>query len=501
MKRFPLKKVSLILLLINSFLFANPAADSLLLAGLNFSYSFELEKAADSFNSFITKNSKDPRGYHYLSNLHLWKYMGSKNELEYNHFMRLSDKALYLAEIELDENDESIEANYILGQIKSLRAVAFSTNNKALDAFWASKSSIGYFEDVLSINQNYYDAYLGLGMFSYALSFVPGVFNWALVLTGISGDKEEGLEYLTIAYEKGDKAKTEAAFHLGKIYTEYIADYKRAEGYLLPLTKKYQKNIMFLYQYAILKIRQRELSEAEKVLDKIIELNIPSFQQITAFCYFLKGDINYKLNDFEKALVNYEQFIMHATQVDYTGIANYRMAICSGMLGDKLNFQRHLVLAKSGNLDLPEDEYASEKSNELFDSGINEEIKIILKGSNLVESGKYDGAIKFFEENTNKISSNKQLGIRELKLAESYFEIGDFNKAIKFGKKALSREFEKEEWVYPFSAFTIAEAYLIQKNIPEAKKYLKIAEKNNDFEHKVILESRINYLKKKLDLN
>ena len=43
--------------------------------------------------------------------------------------------------------------------------MAQATNNSTVDAFWASKKAVNYFEETLELNPKFYDAYLGLGSF------------------------------------------------------------------------------------------------------------------------------------------------------------------------------------------------------------------------------------------------------------------------------------------------------------------------------------------------
>ena len=72
------------------------------------------------------------------------------------------------------------------------------------------------FEETLELNPKFYNAYLGLGLFDYAMSFVPDFLKWAVNLTGLSSDKQRGFNYIKTAFKKGTE-KTEAAFHLAKI--------------------------------------------------------------------------------------------------------------------------------------------------------------------------------------------------------------------------------------------------------------------------------------------
>ena len=66
---------------------------------------------------------------------------------------------------------------------------------------------------VVERNSAYYDAYLGLGIYNYILSFIPRKLQWLTSLLGSSGDRDEGKKQLILAAEKGTYTNTEAKFY------------------------------------------------------------------------------------------------------------------------------------------------------------------------------------------------------------------------------------------------------------------------------------------------
>jgi hypothetical protein len=58
-------------------------------------------------------------------------------------------------------------------------------------------------EKLLSINPDYYDAYLAIGVENYMLSLKPAPLRWLLQLGGAETDKQTGLEKLRLTAEKG----------------------------------------------------------------------------------------------------------------------------------------------------------------------------------------------------------------------------------------------------------------------------------------------------------
>lgn len=486
----------LLALVLSSGLKAQTNLDSLITDGIELIYQFEFDRAEDVFNKAIEIDSRLPSSYHYIAQMHLWFFLGTRDLGEFTIFNKFSDLALEKAEVLLENDDENPENNFILALIHTNRALAFSSQDEFLSAFWESKSAYGYFEDVLDIDSSYTDAYFGLGLFDYALSFVPGMFKWAVSLVGLDYDKERGLNLLLKAYNGGGLMKTEAAFHLSNVYADYIAEYDSAAFYLDETIKSYPNNILFHYQKAVLNIKAGNLDEAEVELDKVIELKIPQFEQTNSLALFLKGDVYFRRNDFDKAFFYYSDFINSTHSVDYTGIANLRMAISLSMLGKNLEAKKYLLFARQGNLDIVDDEYANRKSEEYFDLWMSEEYKKVILSENNIHAKNYDSVISILQNEVEKFSSEDFQAMGYCYLAEAKLNNNEFTIALELVEKAMSKSTEKENWTYPYAALIKAELLYKNAQNESALVTLETADDNNDFDFQLKIEARINRLKR-----
>jgi predicted negative regulator of RcsB-dependent stress response len=495
-----LKYICAVVLFLNGFYYAQDGLKKLITSGLNYSYNFDLQKAEEIFNEAIDEYPEYPHGYHYISQLKLWSYLGGKDESELESFLTHSELAKIKGERLFEKNKNDASLSYLLGAIYTLRATANSFNGSSLDAFWAANSAVDYYETTIEIDPEFYDAYLGLGLFNYALSYVPGIFKWAINLSGLSYDKEKGLQFLQIAEKKGKLDQTEAAFHLSKIYTDYVAEYDSASILLKKLISRYPKNSLFHYQYAVLKIKARELNKAEESLLKVIELNHPKFHQTNSLSYFLMGDINFKRNDFTKAVEYYKTFLATTKDIDYTGIANYRIAVSLSMLGDSLESRNRLLLARMGNLDIPDDIYASEKSLRFFETGFSDDFKKVVIAKNNVEAGENEDAFNQLIEIADSIESAEIKGMAYFYLSEAAYGLNKFETSVLYSKKAGEIRYEKEKWVLPYAAYVTAKSNFKMGNYALSRAFLEIAESNNDFQYRDSIEALVNNLTRKLDI-
>ncbi len=445
---------SILFLFLNTVLLGNRGLDSLLDLGKEYSYQFEFQKAQEIYEEIIQKHPNSPFALHSLSQNYLWFYLGSKDSLYKNLYKNYSEEAIRKAEVLYNKDEDDHELNNLIGNIYLLKSMLHATEGNSMDAFWAIKSSVSYFEDAVELDENYYDPYLGLGTIKYALSFVPGFLGWAISITGLSGDKEEGLRLVKLAYDRGKSSKTEGAYHLAKIYTEYNAEYDSAKIYLDYLIKDYPQNILFLYQYSLLMIDMKELEKAEETLTKIIDTDNEKFSQTNSFAIFLRAEIAFKQNDFSKAVLLYDEFLLATKSIDYTGLAHLKIGLCYEMLQNNLLAKKYFILARNGNLDIPEDMKAKKESYLLYDKKFTRNDKSIILAENYFESGKYTKSIDTISEiDMSELENDSAIKLKIIE-AKSYLRLEKLIKA-----KEIVEYFQHDQRLS--SSSYLAEYYLL----------------------------------------
>ena len=483
-----------LLLLLNS-VYAQNTLDSLIDLSNELSYQFKFDQAEEKLNQVIDEYPNSPLGYHYLSRNYLWFYLASKDEGDKIVYQKYSELALNKAE-KIDSTD--YKSAYIIGEIKLFTSMVEASQGNSMDAFWSTKSAVSNFEESLELNNKFYDPYLGLGIIKYALSFVQGFMGWAINITGLTGDEREGLNDIKLAYEKGNKSKVESAFHLGKIYTEYNAEYDSAYIYLSQLINDYPNNTLFLYQYAILMIDSRQLNEAEKNLDKILEINNSKFQQTNSFALFLKGDIAFKKNQFKNAIKFYDEFLTTTRTIDYTGLASLRTAVSYEMINKPSQANKFFILARHGNLDIPEDLKAKNDGEKYFGRILNNDQKNIIKAVNNIHGGNFSLSLNLIQNiDTTKIDSG-ELILSKLVEVEARIELDDFKIAKKIIESNLANEEIIESIYYPNFLFFYSKLFYLLGDFPNAEKYFILTEENYEDNYSELPSRNLENLRSKL---
>lgn len=484
------------LLFFPSYIFAQSRIpEKNIIQGLEQSYHFNWEKSEEIFRDIIKKYPDRPEGYHFLSSIYVWFYLSSKDKNDLNIFTDYSDSAINRGVELLEENEDNDTILCLLGSNYSYRAIAFAAAENYLDAVWAGKKSESFLTEVLGINPEKYDAYLGLGLYNFAAGQTPGAFRWVLKLAGMGGDKELGIKYIKLAADKGKYNKIEAQY-----YYSQIANSEDAIEYLTELINKYPENILFNYSLASLNIRDRKLDKAKKILRKINNYNNEKFVQVTSFSNFLLGDIFYRKNEFDSAVVCYKKFLQTTPDNDYTGIASYRLGISYEIVGARDSAIMYFSKCENGNMDLDDDIYAKRKGSLYLKRTLSENEISVIKAANMIDSGNYSEAYDSLLQVLKKITSDKLKAEAYLYLSEVAFNLGEYNESLSLASASLKTEASDEKWILPYACYYAARANYYLGDKVAVNYFIDEAEDYSDYDYQNKMKALLYSLKQKEQL-
>ncbi len=464
----------------------------------NLAYNFDFDSSLSVIQRAKLLVPQRPEAFLLEAQIHLWFYLGSKSKSDYNLFFDLSDSILVKTEKLILNSEKKKELLYYLGNVYKFRAIAYGTAGNTLDAFWSTKNAVSLYEEVVEIDSSFYSAYGGIGIFEYALSYVPALFNWALTLSGLTADQKNGFNFIEKAAKLGKKDRTEYNFHLAKLYDEHYADYKKSLAILKDLLNTYKGNILFRYQSAIANIKSRNLDKAIKELVIVLDVNHPKFTQTNSFSNFLKGDIYFRKGNYKEALNYYLTFLTTTNIIDYTGIASLRTAYCYHFLDNEAEFKRYLFLAANGNHDLEDDSYANEMSIRLLENGLDEYKKFLINIENGYLAGEDIQIIDSINIYIDSLVSDDNKAEISYYKSSALINLNKIKKAKSILEQTDTLNFEEAPWVKPLLKYNLAQIYYKENNFISALKLLEEAEDENDYQKKNLIQSYINGLRKKL---
>jgi tetratricopeptide (TPR) repeat protein len=164
---------------------------------------------------------------------------------------QLEDQALALEQGQLEQNPNNVDALYARGVTRSLRALYLGMGQHAWLA--ALRSAMGARHDhehVLELDPNYVDAKNVIGVHQYVVGSLSFPVKVAAAVTGISGSKQKGLDYLREVSQHGSPdVRADAKIELA-LFLRREQKYGEAIQVVGQVQQQYPKNFMAAAEYA-----------------------------------------------------------------------------------------------------------------------------------------------------------------------------------------------------------------------------------------------------------
>ena len=468
-----------------------------ILSGLEATFNFEFSKSEKIFNQIIKSYPDNPSGYHFKSIPYLWRFLDNRNDSDLVHFLELSDTTIKKGNDLLLSNLDDPFLYFILGSAYSYRAMAFTRQENYLEAVLATKKSFAALNNSLITDSTFYDAYMGLGLFNFMIAQTPPALKWAMHISGISGDKQKGLDYLTLSVKKGKFTLVESKFYLSQILGEFYGEKGKSGKLLNNLVKHYGQNLLFRYSLANYYLKLPKLDKAENIVKKIVAIKDTSFKQLIRYSNLLMADIYFYRNKFNTAKNYYNVFLEDSSENHYRGIAALRSGLCYSFLSDTLNAEKYFGITDEGNIDIDDDRYAKvvgENYSDVFPDSLQLEIVFI---KNLILSGRYNEARDSLLNVQKGKVPNSILAEINLHLSNVYYFLRDFTQSYSYALSAIGND-EGEKWIYPFANYYAARATAELNFTADAMDYIIKARKYSDYFFENKLDNMLGALEFKL---
>lgn len=199
-------------------------------------YDLEYERTRRHVDRFIRRNPDNPFGYLFSAGTLWWQvtteYDGpSEVPIIAERFEERVKAGLKKAKKLRKAKDKARRPDgyFAAGMLLGIRGQWKLANRQWIKAYRDGKKAIKHLRKCVKLNPDYYDAYLGLGIFDYQTAKLPGVLRIGakLLLRGV-GDADRGLSRIRLAIEKGRFAARQGSSFLLTLYMVYEKDYGRA---------------------------------------------------------------------------------------------------------------------------------------------------------------------------------------------------------------------------------------------------------------------------------
>lgn len=477
-------------------------------SGLNDVYNLKFNEAETKFINIQKGNPDDVKGYFYQSLIYYYRALPTRDDKMLDKFMELTDKILDMCDTKLDKNENDIETLYFKGLTHSYRSLILLNLNKSLLKA-ASNGNDGYriLSDIVKRKPDYYDAYMGLGLYKIAIGFVPEKFQWLLSIIGFDGNIKNGLDLLKTSMEKGRFTRVESKvyYSLSSI-TEKEDENNISVNIAQQLCIEFPESPIFRLVLAGMLEERGKMDEAITEINKALELNTNSLQnEIKKGAYALLGNAYFKKNDFANAVKSLEEHMKYVNNEDRYNVSCYSLGTCYDMLGNRSKAIESYNKAR--------DKFIEERDGEgekIYYRLCKERIlkplrdidSLVILGWNMRESGKTDESVSIYEkllstEYINKFTTDDDKAILFSNAAHSYLMKKDIAKAEYYFNRTISLQPKTEIWHIPHSYFELGKIYYHKGDKSKASEYFDKIYDYSDYDFKNFLEMRLANFKAK----
>jgi hypothetical protein len=260
--------------------------------GLGTLYRGDPDAAITVFRRMETAQPDSPLGYLLEAEARWWKIYCTSLDLKWNlmdawlpqpgpddaEYMRIADKAISLAEAQLQQN-ETAEMHLYAGIGYALRVRLFGLRKENRAAAHAGVAARQQLLRATEMDLDLADADTGIGLYNYYVDTLSGIARILRVFMGLpAGNKDEGIRQLERAMERGELTGVDARFYLSKNLRTYDQKYQRALEVLEPLTTQYPHNPVFALMLGNLYAMLGRNDRADALYRSAAEMPVPDAQ-------------------------------------------------------------------------------------------------------------------------------------------------------------------------------------------------------------------------------
>lgn len=465
--------------------------------GINSIYEIDFPSALSKFQQAKNLAPNDLRGPFFESTVYFWKALFTKNRNDYETYLSLSDKIIERCSESVDKNENDLDAQFYMGWTYTLRAfILYYIDKNVLKAASDIQDGNKALIFVVEKNSAYYDAYLGLGIYNYILSFIPRKLQWLTSLLGFSGDRDEGKRQLILASEKGTYTATEAKFYL-TLLAWREENYPLAEEYASRLTGTYPKSPATWMLWGLLLSQQDKMPEAVDAYEKSIEYNKGKESDIVyKTSYGALGNAYYRMNIFDKAVEYLKKYMNYVTEDDMYNRRLFSIGVSLELMGSRDEAMIYYSKARSSFTEDNEwEKFWFRKLNYKARNKISIVDSLLIVADNNRAIGKLDEAMDNYNRLQSGFDQNYSDDINvqiNHGIAQVFFKQKDYDKAIEQFKMNLYLKPNEEKWLVPEAYYQIGRCLLRLGRKSEAQEYFdKALDIDYDYDFKDAMDNKI----------
>jgi len=319
-------------------------------------YQMDYKKGKEQFEKMIQSDPKHPAGYVYLASTIWLEHLSGLRRLQtqlYNRgnaffrqkedktdpaveklFYRTIEKGMIRAEMRLRSDKKDLAGLYYAGTAHGAIAGYESTVKRTfLSSLKHGKEAVETHRKLLKNDPNFADAYISVGLYNYVIGKLPRAMRILMVLGGVRGSKEEGLQQLEKTLHHGKLAREEAAIILAVLYDRE----KRPQDslkLLSRLSQKYPINPVFRFESATMLTKLGRLPDSIAIHESLLK-DEKARNYMLDFIQFDYAEILFSMGSWQEAYERYlaSRRVMENTPVGLITMSHLRSGQCLNAMG------------------------------------------------------------------------------------------------------------------------------------------------------------------------
>jgi len=259
----------------NSARAAHPLYEEELARAGNLLLAMRLGQADSLIDGWIERNPDRPAGYFFRAVGCSWRIFlqpeGSDSDALKDSFENAVRNCRRTAEKVRSRKETRFEGTLYLGAICGQEALLAMIEKRYLVMAPLAKRAWNTIEQALDIDPEYYDSYLGRGIYQYFTDVLPEMIKILALAYGFEGDREAGLENIRLAAERGLYSRDASKIMLLNLYSVIETPDSSVREMARKLHEKYPDNPLTHWRYGDILLRLKEYQPAAEIFEQVAE--------------------------------------------------------------------------------------------------------------------------------------------------------------------------------------------------------------------------------------
>ncbi len=275
--------------------------DSLAMKLINCSIDHKYAEAESAAVMIIDTYPESPAGYMFRAGVLSSMMIDYEEIIRFDDFTNYIAKCIKIAEAGIKTNPENPWNFYYLGGAKSYLSLHYLRNDNYFYALIQMLKAIKYLRTTIELDSTLYDAYIGIGNYTYWISRKTEFIKW---MPFISDNREEGIKMIYKTLEKGKFTRETGASALAWILID-AGRYKEAVAVIDEPLAAHPDSRFFLYAKGRALYEMGNYRESIEQYSRLLQSvrNAPLNNHFNELGILVKlAENNIGLGDYEKAL-------------------------------------------------------------------------------------------------------------------------------------------------------------------------------------------------------